>query len=192
MNKEKLILGIDPGTNILGYGIIKTNSTGIKAIQYGVMHLSQYSNHAIKLEKIYKRTLQLIKEYLPDEIAIEATFYGKNVQSMLKLGRVQGVVIAAGISRDIPVVEYAPRKIKQVVTGNGNASKEQVARMLINTLNLTSFNLKEANFQKHFDATDALSVAVCHYYQTKTKTKNRNTKQSWESFIKENPGRIKE
>jgi len=235
-DNDKIIMGIDPGTNIMGYGIIKVTPAGIKAIQLGVLHLSKYSNHAIKLEKIYERIIQLIKEYLPDEMAIEAPFYGKNVQSMLKLGRVQGVVIAAAISRDIPIVEYAPRKIKQVVTGNGNASKEQVARMLVQTISPPPGSLEsekrgvgetekrgrhqldkedpgEMKKKFHgvkiqrgkqvtdspirpfnvsgFDATDALAVAVCHYYKTNTKIKNHNSKQSWESFIKENPGRIK-
>lgn len=227
-DKDKIIIGIDPGTNIMGYGIIqvypaesdrvsakqfhRASPAGIKAIQLGVLHLSQYSNHAIKLEKIYERTIQLIKKYLPDEMAIEAVFYGKNIQNMLKLGRVQGVVIAAAISRGIPIVEYAPRKIKQVVTGNGNASKEQVARMLEQTISPPPGSLEskkrgigetekrgvevtDSPFHPFsvsgFDATDALAVAVCHYYQTNIKVKNRNSKQSWESFIKENPERVR-
>lgn len=226
-DNDKIIMGIDPGTNIMGYGIIQASPAGIKAIQLGVLHLSQYSNHAIKLEKIYEGTIQLIKEYLPDEMAIEAPFYGKNVQSMLKLGRVQGVVIAVAISRDIPIVEYAPRKIKQVVTGNGNASKEQVASMLEQTISpppsspesekrgrrvtdspIHPFTISGRNEGREdfggadkgaLDATDALAVAVCHYYTSKNDkikskeddiTDNRKTK-SWESFIKENPERVK-
>ena len=194
-DNDKIIMGIDPGTNIMGYGIIKASPAGIKAIQLGVLHLSQYSNHAIKLGKIYNKTIELIKEYLPDEMAIEAPFFGKNVQSMLKLGRVQGVVIATAISRDIPIVEYAPRKIKQVVTGNGNASKEQVARMLVQTLSNNiqhpTSNIKHQTSNIQLDATDALAVAVCHYFQFQAQTNKKRKAKSWESFIKENPGRIK-
>lgn len=177
---EKIILGVDPGTSVMGYGIISIEKKKMKLVQYGVIHLSKYSDHAIKLNKIFDRVVQLIDEYLPDEMAIEAPFYGKNVQSMLKLGRAQGVAIAAAISRQIPIVEYAPKKVKQSVTGNGNASKEQVAAML---KRLLSFN---ENIEL-FDATDALGVAVCHYFQNgqpQVKAKD------WGAFLKENPDRL--
>lgn len=178
--KEKIILGVDPGTTIMGYGLVHVKDSKLKLIQYGVIRLEKYNNHAIKLSKIFERVVQLIDEYKPDEMAIEAPFFGKNVQSMLKLGRAQGVAIAAAISRELPVVEYSPKKIKQSVTGNGNASKEQVAAMLGRLL-----NFKE--IPKLLDATDALGVAICHHFQngaTEKKTKG------WSSFLKENPDRI--
>jgi len=178
---QKLILGIDPGTQVMGYGLLEVNGAKVQVIQYGVIHLKSYSNHAIKLKKIYDRMIQLIDEYLPDELAIESPFYGTNVQSMLKLGRAQGVAIAAALSRDIPYVEYAPKKVKQSVTGNGNASKEQVAGMLMQIL-----KIQEA--PKLLDATDALGVALCHHYQ-----KGNNAKQggkSWKSFLADNPDRM--
>lgn len=178
---EKTILGVDPGTTVMGYGIITVRQNELKLIQYGVIHLSKYSNHALKLSKIFERTVQLIEEYLPDEMAVEAPFFGKNIQSMLKLGRAQGVAIAAAISREIPIVEYAPKKIKQSVTGNGNASKEQVAGMLKHLL-------KFSETPNLLDATDALGVAVCHYFQngqSKSKTKG------WGEFLKQNPDRIR-
>jgi crossover junction endodeoxyribonuclease RuvC len=180
--KEKIILGVDPGTTVMGYGLIMVQGSKINVIQYGVIHLDKYKDHALKLGKIFERVSQLIDEYHPDEMAIEAPFFGKNIQSMLKLGRAQGIAMAAAISREVPIVEYAPKKVKQSVTGNGNASKEQVAAMLSRLL-----NLKEA--PKLLDATDALGVAVCHYYQNgKTESKSK----SWESFLKDNPDRIKQ
>lgn len=178
---NKLILGIDPGTQVMGYGLIEVTGSKVKVVQYGVIHLKSYSNHAIKLKKIFDRMIQLIDEYLPDELAIESPFFGVNVQSMLKLGRAQGVAIAAALSRDIPYVEYAPKKVKQSVTGNGNASKEQVASMLVQILKIQPD-------PKMFDATDALSVALCHHYQ-----KGNNAKQggkSWKSFVTDNPERL--
>lgn len=165
----------------MGYGIIKASGPRLSLVQFGVIHLSKYSNHAIKLSKIFDRTVQLIEEYLPDEMAIEAPFFGKNVQSMLKLGRAQGVAMAAGISRQIPITEYAPKQIKMAVTGNGNASKEQVAGML---KHLLSFK----DTPQLLDSTDALGVAVCHHFQN---GKVRSKASSWESFLKENPGRRK-
>ncbi len=178
---EKIILGVDPGTTVMGYGLIQIEQGNLKLLQFGVIHLSKYADHAIKLNKIFERIVQLIDEYHPDFMAIEAPFYGKNVQSMLKLGRAQGVAIAAAISRQVPITEYAPKKIKQSVTGNGNASKEQVAAMLCMLL-----GIKEA--PKLLDATDALAAALCHYYQNgKVETKA----QGWGSFLKENPNRIK-
>jgi crossover junction endodeoxyribonuclease RuvC len=180
--KEKIILGLDPGTTIMGYGVISVKGTKLTIIQFGVIHLSKYEGHELKLKKIFDRVLGLVDEYHPDHVALEAPFYGKNVQSMLKLGRAQGVAMAAALSREVPIIEYAPKKVKQSVTGNGNASKEQVAKMLMNLL-----NIKE--LPKLLDATDALAVAVCHYFQ---KGDNKNTgSKTWESFLKENPKRIK-
>ena len=178
--KEKIILGLDPGTTIMGYGIISVKGPKIALIQYGVIHLIKYTGHELKLKKIFERVLNLVDEYHPDEVALEAPFYGKNVQSMLKLGRAQGVAMAAALFREIPITEYAPRKVKQSVTGNGNASKEQVAKML-----MTLLGIKE--LPKLLDATDALSVAVCHQFQ-KGGAKRGGT--SWESFLKDNPRRI--
>ncbi len=165
----------------MGYGIILVQDSGIKLMQFGVIHLSKYSNHEIKLKKIFERINHLIEEYAPDEVALEAPFYGKNVQSMLKLGRAQGVAMAAALSKDLPIIEYAPKKVKQSVTGNGNASKEQVSSMI-----MTLLNIKEA--PRLLDATDALAVALCHHYQG---GKKLNSKKSWKAFISENPGRIK-
>jgi crossover junction endodeoxyribonuclease RuvC len=179
--KEKVILGLDPGTNIMGYGIICIKGSSISLLQYGVIHLSKYVGHELKLKKIFERVLGLLDEYKPDEVALEAPFFGKNVQSMLKLGRAQGVAMSAALSREIPIVEYAPKKVKQSVTGNGNASKEQVARMLMTLLTIREL-------PKLLDATDALAVAVCHYYQ---KGAPKSAGKSWESFLKENPEKLK-
>lgn len=179
--KEKIILGLDPGTNIMGYGIICIKGSSITLIQYGVIHLSKYAGHELKLKKIFERVLGLVDEYHPDEVALEAPFFGKNVQSMLKLGRAQGVAMSAALAREIPIVEYAPRKVKQSVTGNGNASKEQVARMLMTVLTIREL-------PKLLDATDALAVAVCHYFQQRApKSKGK----SWEAFVKDNPHKLK-
>ncbi len=180
-SKETIILGIDPGTSVMGYGLISVVKNRPKLIQYGVIHLSKYSDHALKLQKIFERVTQIIQEYHPDEVALEAPFFGKNVQSMLKLGRAQGVAIAASLARNIPIKEYPPKKVKQSVTGNGNASKEQVAKMLMSLL-----EMKEE--PKLLDASDALAVAMCHHYQggrTEMKAK------SWKAFLNNNPGRVK-
>lgn len=165
----------------MGYGIICIKGSAISLLQYGVIHLNKYAGHELKLKKIFERVLNLVDEYHPDEVALEAPFFGKNVQSMLKLGRAQGVAMSAALYRSIPIIEYAPRKIKQSVTGNGNASKEQVARML-----MTLLTIKE--LPKLLDATDALAVAVCHYYQ---KGKIKSQSKSWEAFLKDNPQRMK-
>jgi len=178
--KEKIILGIDPGTSIMGYGLIMVKGSALSLILYDVINLSRYQNHEMKLRSIFERMLSLIDEYHPDEVALEAPFYGKNIQSMLKLGRAQGVAMAAALYRELPITEYAPKKIKQSVTGNGNASKEQVAAML-KTL------LKFQESPQFLDATDALAVAVCHHFQNgRTSTGNK----SWKSFLSENPKRI--
>ncbi|MEH0155005.1 crossover junction endodeoxyribonuclease RuvC [Limibacter armeniacum] len=179
--EERIILGIDPGTTVMGYGLILAKGSKLSLIQYGVIHLSKYSNHALKLKKIHERITQILEEYHPDEVALEAPFFGKNVQSMLKLGRAQGVAMAAALIRDIPITEYAPKKVKSAVTGNGNATKEQVAKMLMNILNFRT----AAN--ELLDATDALGVAVCHVYQ---KGDNTSKTKSWGNFLAQNPDRI--
>lgn len=178
--KEKIILGLDPGTNIMGYGIIIVQNGQLKLQQFGVIHLGKYGAHELKLKKIFDRVLSLVDEYHPDEVALEAPFFGKNVQSMLKLGRAQGVAMSAALYREVPIIEYAPKKVKQAVTGNGNASKEQVAKMLMQI-----FHIKE--MPKLLDASDALAVAVCHHYQ---KGMKRNKAKSWKEFLDENEMRM--
>jgi len=172
---------MDPGTSVMGYGVILVKGNAIQLIQYGVIHLSKYSTHELKLKKIFERVIGIIEDFAPDEVALEAPFYGKNVQSMLKLGRAQGVAMAAALSKEIPITEYAPKKVKQSVTGNGNASKEQVAEML-------KAILKFETETKLFDATDALAVALCHHYNGTSKV---SSSKSWKSFISDNPDRIK-
>ena len=156
---EKIILGIDPGTTIMGFGILKVKDRKMNLVQMNELNLTKYKDHYLKLKLVFERTIWLIEEYSPDEIAIEAPFFGKNVQSMLKLGRAQGVAMAAGLSREIPITEYSPKKIKKSITGNGNASKEQVAKMLQNLLAIK-------NLPKNLDATDGLAAAVCHFYNS--------------------------
>jgi len=180
---ERIILGIDPGTTLMGFGVIQGGGKTPQYLDMGNIDLKKIADPYMKLRVIHEKTLELIKKYMPDEVAIEAPFYGKNVQSMLKLGRAQGVAIAAVLSREIPVVEYAPRKIKLAITSQGNASKEQVAAMLARM-----FNLKD--IPKNLDATDGLAVAVCHFYQKEQVPKSAGSK-SWEDFIKKNPGRVK-
>ena len=176
-------MGIDPGTSVMGYGVIRISGKKIETLALGVVMLNKINDHAEKLKSIFHKTSRLIENYLPDEMAVEAPFHGKNVQSMLKLGRAQGVVMAAGLSRDIPIVEYAPRKIKQSITGNGNASKEQVAAMLESTLE-TKIEVK------YMDATDGLAVALCHHYQSSNIGAVKGS-GSWEQFIKANPDRLR-
>jgi len=179
--KEKIILGLDPGTNVMGYGVILIKRSQVTLLQYGVIHLNKYVGHELRLKKIYDRVISILDDYLPDEVALEAPFYGKNVQSMLKLGRAQGVAMAAALSRNIPINEYAPKKVKQSVTGNGNASKEQVAAMIQSLL-----KIKDA--PKLLDATDALAVALCHHYQGGSTVAK---KTSWKAFLSDNPSRLK-
>jgi crossover junction endodeoxyribonuclease RuvC len=179
--KEKIILGLDPGTNIMGYGVVIVKGSKLTLLQFGVIHLSKYSGHELKLKKIFERVLSLLDEYHPDEVALEAPFFGKNVQSMLKLGRAQGVAMSAALYREIPIIEYAPKKVKQSVTGNGNASKEQVAKMIMMLLGITEL-------PKLLDATDALAVALCRHFQKDATT---SKSKSWESFVKDNPARLK-
>lgn len=167
----------------MGYGIIHIKSNKINLIQMGVLHLSKLNCHELKLKTIFERTLQLINEYTPDELAIEAPFYGKNVQSMLKLGRAQGVAISAALYRNIPIYEYAPKKIKLAITGKGTSSKEQVAGMLKSIL-----NIKE--MPKHLDASDGLAAAVCHHFQ-KTNDSRKGNYTGWSSYLKKNPEKLK-
>ena len=183
MINERIILGIDPGTTITGYGIIVVENNKARVITMGVIKLAGLSDHYSKLKKIFERILSLIDEFHPDEIAIEAPFYGKNVQSMLKLGRAQGVAIAAALYRSLPIFEYAPRKIKMAITGTGNASKEQVAALLQSIFKIDKI-------PKNLDATDGLAVALCHFYQKNLKHGSHSYK-SWNEFIRKNPGRIK-
>jgi crossover junction endodeoxyribonuclease RuvC len=178
---ERIILGIDPGTTIMGYGLISIKAKKPELITLGILHLDKYDSHALRLKKIFDRTLGLIDEYKPDELAIEAPFFGKNVQSMLKLGRAQGVAISAALHREVPIHEYSPKKIKQSITGNGNASKEQVALMLRQLLSI-------AELPHTLDATDGLAAAMCHFFQGKT-ARTQASYSGWGAFLKENPGR---
>tara|TARA_B110000881_G_scaffold187787_1_gene177336 strand:+ start:451 stop:1008 length:558 start_codon:yes stop_codon:yes gene_type:complete len=182
IKSDKIILGLDPGTNIMGYGIIKSEKSKLRLIQYGNINLKKYTEHGEKLKLIFDKVNELIDEYKPNEISIEAPFYGKNVQSMLKLGRAQGVAIVAALNKKIPIIEYAPKKIKQSVTGNGNASKNQLSEMVMKTL-----NFKKNDAVKGYDATDALGAAICHFYQ---KSSNKNTKKSWKEYIEINSDKI--
>jgi len=181
--KERIILGIDPGTNVTGYGVIKVVENVPELIAIGAIDLAKYQDHFLKLKHIFDRTSGIIDEYHPDELAVEAPFYGKNVQSMLKLGRAQGAAIAAALSRSLPVFEYAPRKIKMAITGQGAASKEQVAAMLMNILKFSLEDIK-------LDATDGLAAALCHFYQTDNPVAEKKY-NSWKDFMNKNPGRVK-
>lgn len=183
MSKEKIILGIDPGTTVMGFGIIKVVNKKMSFIQLNELNLKKYDDHYLKLKLIFERTIELIDTHHPDEIAIEAPFYGKNVQSMLKLGRAQGVAMAAGLSRQVPITEYLPKKIKMAITGNGNASKEQVAKMLQNLLGLRTL-------PKNLDATDGLAAAVCHFYNS-GKISGDKSYTGWSSFVKQNEDKIR-
>jgi crossover junction endodeoxyribonuclease RuvC len=180
---ERIILGIDPGTKIMGYGLIKASGKKPELVDMGVYNFDRIKDPYLKLEKIFKCTLELIDSHHPDELAIEAPFYGKNIQSMLKLGRAQGVAISAALSRQIPIFEYAPRKIKQSITGLGAASKEQVAAFLKNLLGFEEI-------PKNLDATDGLAAAVCHFYQ-RTNTEKGKSYSGWEDFLKKNPDKEK-
>lgn len=180
MSQERIILGIDPGTTVMGYGVIEQTRQQLRVVQYGVIHLHRYKSHALKLQKIFTRVRDLVNDFHPDEMALEAPFYGKNVQSMLKLGRAQGVAMAAALVREIPITEYAPRKVKQAVTGHGNASKEQVARMLMSLLQLPAM-------PDLLDASDALALAVCHAYQGQQASAKPT---SWAQFLQAHPERV--
>ncbi|WP_179333634.1 crossover junction endodeoxyribonuclease RuvC [Winogradskyella costae] len=183
MSKEKIILGIDPGTTIMGFGLIKIVGKKMEFLQLNELMLKKYDDHYLKLKLIFERTIELIDTYHPDEIAIEAPFFGKNVQSMLKLGRAQGVAMAAGLSREVPITEYAPKKIKMAITGNGNASKEQVAKMLQSMLGLKTI-------PKNLDSMDGLAAAVCHFYN-EGRVEVGKSYSGWSAFVKQNEDRVK-
>ena len=185
VHKERIILGIDPGTAVMGYGLILEKGPKMELIALGVVKMDKIDDHMLKLQRIFEKTVALIDNYKPDCLAIEAPFYGKNIQVMLKLGRAQGVAMAAALSRNIDVTEYAPRKIKQSITGNGNATKEQVAGMLQRLLNFT----ETPDF---LDATDGLAVAVCHSFQNVStgKAGAKKSYSGWETFVKDNTKRI--
>ena len=183
IQKDKIIIGIDPGTTVMGYGVIHIKGSKVKVLQYGVIHLSKYKNHELKLKKIFERVSTLVKEFMPDEMALEAPFFGKNVQSMLKLGRAQGVAMTAALMCDVPIFEYAPKKIKKSVTGSGNASKEQVAHMLKSILKLEEI-------PDLLDATDALGAALCHYYQSKVQITSSKAK-GWKAFVEQNKDKLR-
>lgn len=182
---ERIIIGIDPGTNVMGYGILGISKRKPQMIAMGVIQLSKFESHYMRLHKIYDRVLGLVEQYLPDEMAIEAPFFGKNVQSMLKLGRAQGVAMAAALARDVPITEYEPRKIKMAITGNGGASKEQVQDLLRRIL-----EIPKENILPQLDATDALAAALCHYYESQRPRVEKGA-SSWKEFIANNPGRVK-
>lgn len=184
MLEDKIILGIDPGTTVTGYGMIHIKGKKMELITFGIIQLSKISGHPDKLKRIYDRVEGLIREFKPDEMAIEAPFFGKNVQSMLKLGRAQGVAIAAALHHNVPFEEYTPRRIKQAITGSGSASKEQVAAMLKNLLNFEET-------PKFLDATDGLAAAVCHHYSKGVGEHNKSKSSDWGAFVKNNPGRSK-
>lgn len=182
MKTEKIILGIDPGTTVMGFGLIRVVGKKMEFLQLNELDLKKYTDHYQKLQKIFERTIELIDTYNPDEIAIEAPFFGKNVQSMLKLGRAQGVAMAAGLSRQISITEYEPKKIKMAITGNGNASKEQVAKMLQQLLGLKTL-------PNRLDSTDGLAAAVCHFFNDGRVQVGKNY-SGWESFVNQNKDRI--
>ncbi len=182
MVEDKIILGIDPGTSVMGYGIIHIQGKKLVLLNFGIIQLSKIVGHPDKLKRIFDRLDGLIAEYKPDEMAIEAPFFGKNVQSMMKLGRAQGVAIAAALKNNVPFEEYTPRRIKQAITGNGNSSKEQVAAMLQSLLNFEEM-------PKYLDATDGLAAAVCHHFSKGIGEHNKAGGNSWGSFLKNNPER---
>lgn len=185
MSKERIILGIDPGTIVMGYGILVVNGNKPRLETLGVLQLNKYDDHYLRLRKIFERVTALIDQYHPDEMAIEAPFFGKNVQSMLKLGRAQGVAMSAALNRDVPIFEYAPLKIKMAITGNGNASKEQVAGMLQRILHIS-----ESSMLPQLDATDGLAAALCHYLQTNNPVSEKKY-TGWKDFIAKNPKKIR-
>ena len=182
---DRIIIGIDPGTNIMGYGILGIYSRKPQMIAMGLIELTKLGDHYLRLARIYERVLMLVEQYCPDEMAIEAPFFGKNVQSMLKLGRAQGVAMAAAPARQVPITEYEPRKIKQAITGNGAAAKEQVCEMLVRILNIP----RESLLPK-LDATDALAAALCHFYESDKPVVAKGAK-SWKEYIAKNPGKVK-
>lgn len=183
-NPKFIILGVDPGTQVTGYGIIVSDGNAMELIAIGSIHTEKFDDHYDRLQCIYDRILEIVLAYKPTILAIEAPFFGKNVQSMLKLGRAQGMAIAAALSQKIPVQEYSPKKVKQSITGNGNAAKEQVAAML-------GHILKTDVLPKQLDATDGLAVAVCHHFSMRGVQSGSKKYTGWEAFAKDNPKRVK-
>ena len=185
---ERIIMGIDPGTIVMGYGLIEVRGQEARLLALGVISLSKYEDHYLRLKRIFERVQGLIDEFHPDELAIEAPFFGKNVQSMLKLGRAQGVAMAAALTRDIPITEYVPMRIKQAITGNGAASKEQVAGMVQRYL-----KIPQVQMPRELDATDGLAAALCHHFLTSSplRSASAGATKNWEDFVKQNPSRIK-
>jgi crossover junction endodeoxyribonuclease RuvC len=182
---DRVVLGIDPGTNVMGYGVIGIKGKTPHMVTMGVLTLGKMGSHYMKLHRIYERVQGLVEQYLPDEFAIEAPFFGKNVQSMLKLGRAQGVAMAAALSRDVPIFEYEPRKVKMAITGSGGASKEQVREMLVRILSINRDTLLP-----ELDATDALAVGLCHFYESSRPLPSGGA-TSWKDFIARHPERVK-
>ncbi len=185
MSSERVILGIDPGTIVMGYGVLAIEQRKPRMEAMGVLQLDKYEDHYLRLSKIFERVLGLIDQYHPDELAIEAPFFGKNVQSMLKLGRAQGVAMAAALQREIPIFEYAPLKIKMSITGNGSASKEQVAGMLQRIL-----HIPDEHMLPQLDATDGLAAALCHFYQSSNPLSDKKY-TGWKDFLAKNPGKVR-
>ncbi len=183
MASERIVLGIDPGSNVTGFGVVRVTGSRITVLDMGIFKMPKADDHFDKLKAIFNATLDIIEKHGPHEFAVEAPFYGNNVQSMLKLGRAQGVAVAAALSRNLPVCEYSPRKVKQAITGNGAAAKEQVDALL---KQMYCISIDE----KYLDATDGLAVAVCHAFRPKTEAV-AETVSGWEAFIKKNPGRVK-
>lgn len=183
-NTDRIILGIDPGTNIMGFGLIHVRGTKVGLLHMDVVILQKHPTHALKLKHIFEQTGHIIERYKPDEVALEAPFFGKNVQSMLKLGRAQGIAMAAALHRNLPVFEYSPRKVKQSITGKGTSTKEQVAIMLQRVLSISTMPAK-------LDATDALAVAMCHYFQNHVGGSGAEKKySSWKSFVSGNAHKV--
>lgn len=184
---DRIILGIDPGSNIMGYAVLRwCKGRKPELVTMGVFDLRKYKDHYLTLKKVFEKVVGVIDEYHPDEMCLEAPFFGKNVQSMLKLGRAQGVAMAAGLHRDLPITEYAPLKIKMAITGNGQASKEQVADMLRRML-----SIPQESMPKFLDATDALGVAMCHYFQISKPVITQKAYSSWEDFARKNASRVR-
>ena len=183
-DKQRIIMGIDPGTNLLGYGVILIDARKVHFVDMGVVDLRKEKDHFVKLNRIFHEVGILMDRYTPDDLAIEAPFYGKNPQVMLKLGRAQGAAISAALHRQIPVFEYAPRKVMMAIPGNGNASKEQVMMLMGKTLKIEMDN-------KFLDASDALGIAMCHFYQLTNPLSDTSASTNWKKFIAAHPDRIK-
>jgi crossover junction endodeoxyribonuclease RuvC len=184
---QRIILGIDPGTNIMGYGVVLAKANKLTMMATDVINMSKIDDGFVKMKLVFQTVYDLIEEHSVNEVAIEAPFFGKNVQSMLKLGRAQGIAIAAALHRNVPITEYSPRKVKQSITGKGSGTKEQVAFMLQRLLNLSEM-------PPYFDQTDALAIAVCHHFQFAKPGGNVPAKKSatgWKAFVNQNPGRVK-